>query len=107
MESHDKRRQAQSAPAINAPLRTEPGFAPLPVATPTSTVVSIGDWKKHKSDTRPLSAELTSIARSGGTPARSQMQAALLRLILSDEISDNDLDVILQTALSTLALNKG
>jgi len=106
MESHDKRRQAQSAPAINAPLQPEPDSS-LPVATPTSTVVSIGDWKKHKSDTRPLSAELISIARSGGTPARSQMQAALLRLILSDEISDNDLDVILQTALSTLALNKG
>ena len=60
---------------------------------PTPTVTSIGDWKKRKPTPRIITRSLT----------RSQRQAALLRLLLCDEITDTDLDAILQAALSILA----
>ena len=70
------------------------------------TVTSIGDWKNRKSNTPPFSLRPISTALTTQTVTRSQMQAALLRLLLSDEIRDADLDAILQAALSILAANK-
>jgi len=69
------------------------------------TVTSIGDWRTRKANRRPVSSESISPART--TLTRSERQAALLRLLLSDEITDDDLDAMLQAARSILAVNRG
>jgi len=72
--------------------------------TKRSSVVNIQSWKK-----RPLQ-QYTGTAVEVKAPkedvrllSRTQKQATLLRLVLSDDIDESDLDAIVEAALSLVS----
>ena len=101
MESHGKKPTARGPNIAARPA--ESNSSVHSAANPNSPVVNLETWKKR---TRAIgsAATVTALDRQDiRMLSRSQKQAALLRLILSDEVEETYLDAILQTALSLVS----
>jgi hypothetical protein len=92
--------------------QSEPGGLPSPqaeeIGTEQPSVVSIQGWKQrpaHEGPTLPPEAKPTK--ENLHLLSRPQKQAALLRLILSDTTLEDDLDAMIEAAVSVVTRRGG